>query len=59
MSHESCLAGDEALSLVKLCCSRAIPALAGSDLRIMGFAVYAMKGSGLGTPFYPNSLSWE
>ena len=35
MSHGSCLAGDEALSLVKLYCSRPLPALAGSGLRTL------------------------
>ena len=48
MSHGSCLAGDEALSLVKLYCSRPLPALAGSGLmRTLCCAVYAMKGSGV------------
>ena len=63
MSHGSCLAGDEALSLIRLYCSRPLPALAGSDLRTLCCAVYAMKGamkeSGLVTLFYPNALSWE
>ena len=49
MSHGSCLAGDEALSLIRLYCSRPLPALAGSDLRTLCCAVYVMKGSGLVT----------
>ena len=59
MSHGSCLAVDEALSLVKLYCSRPLPVLAGSGLRTLCCEVYTMKGSGLGTLFYPNALSWE